>query len=248
MITGDLNLLETQLVAHYYISDLNAYLFKADDPGVEFQYTDGTRNRTHQSHPRGYPDGQTIKDSLEIAVRRAVGHRSIDQALVTERETIEQETMEQAQDILNQYRAGLTITSVQLQEVKPPDEVQSAFDDVLNAREEKDKRINEALAFESKTLPEARGEAERIRKEAVAYRAERINAAQGEADRFLAILNEYRAAPDIIAKRMYLETIDMVLPRVNQILTSGTDLGPLIINAGTQPTTIVPIGPTENQR
>ena len=79
MITGDLNLLETQLVAHYYISDLNAYLFKADDPGVEFQYTDGTRNRTHQSHPRGYPDGQTIKDSLEIAVRRAVGHRSLTQ-------------------------------------------------------------------------------------------------------------------------------------------------------------------------
>ena len=73
MITGDLNLLETQLVAHYYISDLNSYLFRADDPGIRFDYTDGDSQRSHQSHEQGFPDGQTLVDVLEIAVRRSVG-------------------------------------------------------------------------------------------------------------------------------------------------------------------------------
>ncbi len=241
MITGDLGLLETQLVAHYYISDLNAYLFQADDPGVVFNYPDGNRVRTHRSHPREKPDGQTIKDALEVSVRRAVGQRTIDQALIAERESVEQETMEQAQEILNTYRTGLTITSVQLQEVKPPDEVQAAFDDVLRAREEKDTRINDALAFESKTLPEARGEAERIRKEAVAYRAHKVNAAEAEADRFKAILAEYQASPDIIAKRMYLETMDQVLPRVKQILVAGPEPTTIILNTGETMNTVLPV-------
>ena len=158
MITGDLNLLEIQLVAQYYISDLNAYLFEADDPGIRFEYAGQDGNiHTHQSHDEGLPDGQSIKDAMEIALRRSIGHRTIDRALITERETIELETMAYAQEILNTYRTGLTITAVQLQEIKPPDEVQESFDDVLRAREEKDRRINEALAFESQTLPEARG-------------------------------------------------------------------------------------------
>ena len=241
MITGDLGLLETQLVAHYYISDLNAYLFQADDPGVVFEYPDGKRTRSHRSHPREKPDGQTIKDALEISVRRAVGQRTIDQALIAERETVEQETMEQAQEILNQYRTGLTITSVQLQEVKPPDEVQAAFDDVLRAREEKDTRINDALAFESKSLPEARGEAERIRKEEVAYRAQKVNAAEAEASRFKAILTEYQTSPDIIAKRMYLETMDAVLPRVNQVLIAGPEPTTIILDTGQAGKRVVPI-------
>ncbi len=241
MIAGDLNLLETQLVAHYHISDLNAYLFQADDPGVRFEYMDGDRTRTHESHPPGKPDGQSIKDALETAVRRSVGQKTIDQVLVAERETIERETMLHAQKILDRYRTGITITSVQLQEVKPPDEVQAAFDDVLKAREEKDTRINQALTFESQTLPEARGEAEKIRKEAVAYEAERINAAQGEADRFLAILQEYRTSPEIIAKRMYLETMDTVLPRTRQVMIAGAELGSLIINMEPGRVTVVPV-------
>ena len=241
MITGDLNLLETQLVAHYHISDLNAYLFEADDPGVNFDYSNDGKMRTHESHKPGFPDGQTLKDSLEIAVRRSIGQKTIDQALVSGRENIEQETMEHAQEILNMYRTGITITSVQLQEVKPPDEVQAAFDDVLQAREEKDTKINEALAFESQTLPEARGQAEQIRKEAEAYEAERVNAAEAEASRFLAILAEYQAAPEIIAERMYLETMDSILPRTRQIFVAGPETGPLIINTGTPNGNIIPV-------
>ena len=231
MIAGDLSLLEIQLVAQYYIGDLNAYLFEADDPGVTFAYSEGNNARDHRSHPQGRPDGQSIKDALEVAIRRSVGQRTIDQVLVTERESIEFETMTEAQQILDAYRTGLTITSVQLQEVRPPDQVKSAFDDVLRAREERDTRINQALTFESQVLPTARGQAERIRRESEAYRATRIAAAEAEADRFLAILQEYRASPDIIAKRMYLETLDAVLPRVNQIIVGGAEVPALIINS-----------------
>ena len=243
MITGDLNLLEIQMVAQYYISDLNAYLFEADDPGIRFEYMrENGQADTHRSHPESLPDGQSIKDAMEIAIRRSIGHRTIDRALVTDREAIEMETMEQAQEILNTYRTGLTITAVQLQEIKPPDEVQEAFDDVLKAREEKDKRINEALAFESRTLPEARGQAERIRQEAEAYRQERINAAEGEAGRFESILEEYQASPEIIARRMHLETMDKVLPRTRQVLITGQQAGPIILNAGDGPVVPIPQG------
>ena len=112
---------------------------------------------------------------------------------------------------------------------------------MLKAREEKDTRINQALAFESQTLPEARGQAEKIRKEAVAHRAERINAAQGEADRFLAILKEYQASPEIIARRMYLETMDRVLPRTRQVMITGGGPGPIILNLEPGKQTVVPL-------
>ena len=240
MITGDLNLVETHLVAQYRIKDLNQYLFAADDPGYEFDYHDGDRIRTHRSHQEGYPDGQSIRDALEIAVRRAMGHRTIDQALVGDRETIELETRATAQQILDNYRTGLELTSVQLQEVKAPDEVQAAFDDVLRAREERETRINEALSFESKVLPEARGDAEKVRRSAEAYRAERIAAAEGEADRFLQILAEYRAAPAIIRTRMYLETLERILPRTTQILVGYEQAPALIINQQSNGT-VVPV-------
>ena len=241
MITGDTGLVETQLVAHYFISDLNSYLFRADDPGVTFEYFDETRARSHTAAKPGRPDGQTIKDALEIAIRRSIGQMTIDQALVSHRETIERETMQHAQDKLDQYKTGLTITSLQLQEVRPPPEVQDAFDDVLKAREEKDTRINQALAFESKTLPEARGQAERIRKEALAYEAQRVNAATAEATRFTAILTEYRSAPAIIAKRIYYQTMDRVLPGLNLVIVADQKPEALIINAGDPKNNVIPL-------
>ena len=244
MITGDMGLLEIQLVAHYRISDLNSYLFRADDPGISFDYYDGTNLKTFERIPKGQPDGQTIKDALAIAIRRAVGQRTTDEALISQRETIESETLTHAQQILDKAKTGLTITSLQLQEVKPPDQVQHAFDDVLRAREERDTRINEALAFESQTLPEARGEAEALRKQAEAYRAQRINEAQAEAQRFTAIHQQYQSAPDIIAKRMYLQTMDKVLPRTKQIIITGKDPGTLIINTASGSTTPIAL-PTD---
>ena len=235
MITGDLNLVEVQLVAQYNISDLNKYLFNAADPGVSFDYTDeDSKTRSHQSHPDGQPDGRTIKDALSTALRRAAGKRTIDQVLITEREAIERETMEQAQRILQEHETGLTITSVQLQEVKAPDVVQASFDDVLRAREERDTRINEALAFEQQAIPKANGQAGQLINEAKAYRAERIAQATGEADRFLNILREYQASPEIIQSRMWMETMDRVLPQLDLIIIAGENTPPIIIN-GTSP-------------
>ena len=101
MITGDLNLLETQLVAHYYISDLNAYLFGADDPGIRFEYDENGSIRSHESHKRGYPDGQTLIDALETAIRRSVGQKTIDEVLVSDREVVESETKLYAQDTVS---------------------------------------------------------------------------------------------------------------------------------------------------
>ncbi len=220
MITGDLNLVEVQAVAQYRISDLNKYLFRADDPGMEFEYSDQEDQeiRSHRSHEPGRPDGRSIRDAMEIAVRKAMGLRNIDQALVSQRESVEAETMAEAQQILDRWQTGIAITAVQLQEIKPPDPVQEAFDDVLRAREERDTRINSALSYESKVLPEACGQAEQIRQQAQAYAAQQINRAQGGAERFIALLEEYRAAPETIAWRMYLETIENVAPNIEFLI------------------------------
>ena len=243
MITGDLNIIEVQLVAQYNIKNLNSYLFRADDPGVVLHYvkdSSDTKVSTNRTAEPGFPDGQTIKDALEVAIRKAAGQRTLDEALITQRESIEQETLLHAQELLDAYRTGLRLTSIQLQEVTAPSEVQAAFDDVLRAREERDTRINEALAFESQVLPEARGQAEKIKREAEAYRAERANAAQGEHDRFLAILREYQAAPEIIGRRMLLETLDKVLPRLNQVIVPAGS-NPIIITGGQGRTPVVPV-------
>ena len=176
-------------------------------------------------------------------MRRAMGQRTIDDALIHERETIERETQEVAQEILDSYRAGLTITSVQMQEIRPPDQVQEAFDDVLRAREEREKKINEALTYENSVLPKAQGEAVRLLEEARAYSATRVAEAQAEADRFLNILREYQAAPKIIATRMYLQTLDKVLPRTRQVIIAG-DVVPIIMVGGSDdssPPMVMPV-------
>ena len=222
MITGDLNIIEVLLTGQYHIKDLNKYLFEADDPGIEFEYTNADRDqRLHRSHPEGRPDGRTIQDALEIALRQAMGTRNIDQALVSERDAIAQEVQRGAQEFLDTWNTGLALTTVQLQEIKPPDEVQASFDDVLRAREERETRTNEALSYRSKTLPEARGAAERITKEAQAYHAQVTNRAQGEAAAFTARRIEYEAAPTLIGQRMYLETIEQALPQLNLILNAA---------------------------
>ena len=244
MITGDLGLVEVQAVAQYRISDLNRYLFRADDPGVDFEYTaQDLELRHHRSHQPGRPDGRTIRDAMEIAMRQSMGLRNIDQALVSQREEVERETQAAAQRILDQWETGLTITSMQLQEIKPPDPVQEAFDDVLRAREERDTRINSALAYESKVLPEARGQAEQIRQQARAYAAQQVNGAQGEADRFMALLEEYRAAPETISWRMYLETMQEIAPRL-EFLVAEPGMTVIINRDGRG---IVPLPPPEGE-
>ena len=242
MITGDTALLETQLVAHYYISDLNDYLFRADDPGVAFDYFDGTKLKTHQPKaPRAGPTGRQSKTpSRAPCAAQSDKEPSTKPSSPGERPSSRRQCSTPRTPSTAPRRASQS-PSVQLQEVRPPNEVQHAFDDVLRAREERDTRINQALAFESRTLPEARGEAEKIRKQAEAYRAERINEATAEANRFLAIHKEYKASPNIIAQRMYLETMDEVLPRTKQVIIAGPDPAALIINTDSSNQKITPL-------
>ena len=229
MVTGDLNIIEVLLTGQYHIKDLNKYMFEADDPGIEFVYADRDGDlRTHRSHPEGRPDGRTIQDAMEIALRQAMGARNIDQALVSERDVIAQEVKQGAQEFLDRWNSGLLLTTVQMQEIKPPDEVQAAFDDVLRAREERETRSNQALSYRSQRLPEARGEAERILKSAQAYHAQVTNRAQGEAEAFAARRIEYETAPAIIAQRMYLEMLESVAPGFALIINAAE--APVILN------------------
>ena len=231
MISGDLNIVDVQMVVQYNIKSLNNFLFRVDDPGEE------TRNV-----PTGRPDGRTLKDAAEAALRLVVGQRSIDDVLVRNREEVEEQTKIRLQEILDSYSSGINIETVQLQDVKAPEEVRDAFDDVLRARQERDTRINQARAFEADIIPRAEGDAERIKEGAEAFRQARIARARGEAEQFKSILTEYRNSREVTRQRLYLEAMEEVLPGVSKIIVSPEAETVLILGEeqGVRP---VPIGP-----
>jgi len=231
MISGDLNIVDVQMVVQYRISNLNNFLFNVDDPG------EGAR-----LIPEGQPDGRTLKDGAEAALRLVVGQRSIDDVLVRGREQVETDTRERLQAIMDSYRAGIEVISVQLQDVKAPEEVRDAFDDVLRGRQERETRINQALAYEADVIPRARGDAERIIDADEAVRQARIQTAEGEAVRYEAVLNEYENAPEVTRQGLYLEALEQVLPGVAKIIVDpSTD--PVIILGQDGNVIPAPIGP-----
>ena len=183
MISGDLNIIDVQLVVQYNIKDLNNFLFRVDDPGED-------AGPQRQILP-GRPDGRTLKDATEAALRLVVGQRSIAEVLAEERVVLEIDTQDKLQEILDSYGTGINIISVELQKVEAPEDVRAAFNDVLNARQDKVTAINQAQAYENQRIPEARGQAEQIIQPAEAFKRARIERAQGESDQFLSILSEY---------------------------------------------------------
>jgi len=183
MISGDLNIIDVQMVVQYDIKNLIDFLFRVDDPG-EIAGTD-------RNIAPGRPDGRTLKDATEAALRLVVGQRSLAQVLAEERVNLEIQTGEKLQEILDQYQTGINILSVELQKVEAPSEVQAAFNDVLQARQDKVTATNQAQAYENQVIPEARGRAEQIIQPAEAFRRARIERAQGEADQFLSILAQF---------------------------------------------------------
>ncbi len=231
MISGDLNIVDVQMVVQYNIKSLNDFLFRVDDPGEE------TR-----AIVQGRPDGRTLKDAAEAALRLVVGQRSIDDVLVRNREEVEEQTKVRLQEILDSYNTGINIETVQLQDVKAPEEVRDAFDDVLRARQERDTRINQARAFEADIIPRAEGDAERIKEGAEAFRQARIARAAGEASQFISILAEYQNSREVTRQRLYLEAMEEVLPGVGKIIVSPEAETVLILGQG-EGITPVPIGP-----
>ena len=183
MISGDLNIIDVQMVVQYDIKDLISFLFRVDDPGED-------AGQSRNIAP-GRPDGRTLKDATEAALRLVVGQRSLSEVLAEERVNLEIDTGTKLQEILDGYSTGINIVSVQLQKVEAPSEVQAAFNDVLQARQDKVTATNQAQAYENQVIPEARGRAEQIIQPAEAFKRARIERAQGEADQFLSILNQF---------------------------------------------------------
>ena len=232
MIAGDLNLVDVPLVVQYRIKNLQNFLFKVADPGE----TIVTRGDTDIAPDR--PEGRTLKDATEAALRLVVGQRSIDDVLTENKTQVQEDTLALLQEILDNYEAGIEITAVLLQEVSAPEEVRDAFQDVNRARQDRDTLINQAEAFERDIIPRARGEAARITQAAEAFKQERIANAEGEASRFLSILREYQKSKDVTRQRLYLEAMEDILSSVTKFVVSPDVEGSIILNAGSQ---IVPV-------
>ena len=203
MITGDLNIVDVQLIVQYRIVDLSKYLFKVSDPG------DPDRDARE-----GRPDGRTLKDATESALRQVVGQRGIDAPLIDAKAEVQESTKLLLQAILDDYNTGLEVQQVVLQRVRPPDPVRDAFDDVVRARVDKESRINEANAYEQERIPVAEGEAEQIIQAASAFKEARVARAKGEAAQFLTVLTEYKQSKEVTRRRLYLEAMEAILPGI----------------------------------
>lgn len=198
MLTKDENIVQIDFNVQYQVSDAEMYLFNVKDV-----------------------DNITVKQAAESAVRQVIGGSAMDTILSGQGSELVAETKKVLQATLESYAAGIVVTEVNFQSVAPPNEVKEAFDDVTNARENKQQTENEAQAYAFQVVPEARGEAARIKAEAEGYRAERIALAEGEADRFSLLLTQYKAAPEVTRKRLYLETMQRVLRDNTKVVDSG---------------------------
>ena len=237
MISGDQNIVDVAMVVQYNIKSLTDFLFNVDDPG---EVTPG------RSIAPGRPDGRTLKDASEAALRLVIGQRSIDDVLVLRREEVAAATKDRLQTILDSYATGINVLNVQLLDVKAPEEVRDAFDDVLRGRQEKDTKINQARSFENDIIPRAQGDAERILREAEAFAEARIARAEGEAERFTSVLREFNvsdASREVTRQRLYLEAMEEILPGINKIIVSPEAESVLILG-GTEGITPIPVGPS----
>jgi len=197
MLTGDEQIVDTQIIVQYLVNDPEKFLFNVRDLEAE----------------RG-----ALMDAAEVALRQVVGKRPIDDVLITEKLQIEIDIRELLQRIIDRYDSGLKVVEVKLQTVRPPKEVAAAFSDVVSAKEDKERLVKEADGYREDLLPKARGRAASIIRGAEAYKAERVKHAQGDAEKFLAVLKEYEKAKDVTRKRLYLETMEQILPGIRKFV------------------------------
>ncbi|MFQ5454568.1 MAG: FtsH protease activity modulator HflK [Nitrospirota bacterium] len=197
MLTGDENIVAVEFIVQYKISDPINYLFNVR-----------------------YPK-DTIKAAAEASIRDVIGKNLIDEVLTVGKAKMQEDTMILLQSILDGYKTGIQVVAVQLQDVSPPKPVIAAFKDVASAREDKEKLINQAQGYRNDILPKAKGEAAVMINKAKGYTETRIKRAEGEANRFLRTLEEYSKTPDIIRKRIYIETMEEILPKTDLIIMEG---------------------------
>lgn len=192
MITGDLNTALVPWVVQYRITDPKLYVFGAREPE------------------------QTLRDLSESVMREVIGDRTVDEVLTIGRHDIETSTLQRLADLCSQYSLGIQIQQVQLTSVRPPAVVQAAFNDVNQAQQEKQTAINQAWAVYNDAVPNARGQAKEREKQAEAYAFHRVNEAKGEAEKFSLLLAEYRKAPEITRRRLYLEAMQSIWPALQK--------------------------------
>lgn len=198
-LTGDLNVSDIEWIVQYQITNPEKFLFNIADPRA------------------------AIRDLSEAVVRKIIGNSNVTQVLTTERADLAMKVETELQQLLNQYDIGIRIVTVKFQDVNPPDQVKAAFNEVNEAEQQKESLIFQAREQYNQEVPKARGVAKSRILEAEGYAIERINRAQGEAERFNALVKEYRKAPDVTRQRLYLEIMDKVMPRVEELYIVNSD-------------------------
>ncbi len=204
MLTGDENIVDAELIVQYRIKEPENYLFKIVEPEL------------------------TVREASEASLRTIVGMNNIDETLTTGKYRIQEEAKKQIQAILDKYQSGIQVVAAQLQDVSPPKQVIAAFKDVASAKEDKNRLINQAEGYRNDVIPKARGEAEAMIRGAEGFRESRIKRAEGDVAKFNAVLKEYRKAKDITRERLYLETMEKVLPGVEKVIVPDKDSGNML--------------------
>jgi|TARA_E500000178_G_C16976455_1_gene733572 membrane protease subunit HflK len=194
MLTEDENIAELTLTVQYNISDVKAFVLNIKDPET------------------------TLQQATDSALRHVVGSSGLDDVISTGREQIAIATAEKLQDYLNVYDSGINVVKINIEEARPPTQVQEAYDDVIEAREDLERYINDAQAYSNGIIPQARGEAQRLREEAEAYKSQVVSKAEGETERFVALLTEYKKAPVVTRERLYIDAMEEVMTQTSKVL------------------------------
>jgi len=197
MLTKDENMIDAKFAVQYKVNDAQNYLFNVVDPDA------------------------TLRQAVESSIRQVVGQNTLDYILTDGRVDVAEKTRERSQKLLDEYQTGLTITSVNMQDAQPPEQVQAAFSDAVKAREDRERLINEAEAYANDIIPRARGAAARTVEEAKAYKDQVIAKSEGEADRFDKILVEFERAPEVTKERLYRETLESVLGSTSKVVVDS---------------------------
>jgi membrane protease subunit HflK len=199
MVSGDLNAATVEWVVQYRISDPISFLFKVRNPE------------------------QTFRDISESVMRSVVGDRTVDEVITIGRQEIESEALIQMRELVERFELGMAIDQVQLKDVNPPKPVQPSFNEVNQAQQQREQMINVANGEYNKVVPRARGEAEQKIQAAAGYALQRVNEAKGDTNRFDAVLAQYLKAPEVTKRRLYLETMESVIPQLGQKIIVDDD-------------------------
>ena len=194
MLTGDENIVDINFSVFWIIKDAGKFLFELRNPE------------------------KSIKSVSESVMREVIGNTPIADALAEGRQEIEIDSIEKIQIVLDNYNSGVQVTQLQLQKVDPPDQVIDSFRDVQRARADKEKAINESIAYKNDLIPRARGEAEKIVQQAEAYKREVVARSEGDSDRFNSILKSYKNNEDVTKNRIYLETLEEIFQNANKVI------------------------------